>query len=442
MKPDTGGIGNETQTALTVPLDTRFVETVTSFAETTASALGLGAAEARRLRLAAEEVFTYLTGRSGPRSVMHLEAASGGYFVQLTGRFEASGFDPRALNLTAEVDPEDEASLDQMGLLIASRMVHRFHLKEASGGKVCLTLIKEKSYPEPEGAAPDPPPVLQDARVRPARPDDLLLLARYLPAHHPLDTFPPDFRLPGKVVDMAASGEYRWVVGVDGQGHLGGGLAWRFVTPRTAECFGPYLVNQPEDSPLAEGLVESCLSGLAKTEAVGLICRYATDRLPQAHFESAGTTMWSDPKTGQLRLRPAFHRLLHEDPGARVWCVPELEGFLRSHYDRLFLARELLPAEDTGQERPAHSVLFAEFERTAKRVTLRPAWDGRDLAENIRRHLQALRADGWIHLFFELDLARSREAQTASLLLHQGFEPRVILPRAGDGDVLLLQYVE
>ncbi len=128
MRPDTGGIRNDTQATLTVPLDTRLAETVTSFAETMASALGLGAAEARRLGLAAEEVFAYLTGRSGPESVMHLEAASGGYFVQLTGRFEASGFDPRALNLTAEVDPEDEASLEQMGLLIASRMVDRFHM--------------------------------------------------------------------------------------------------------------------------------------------------------------------------------------------------------------------------------------------------------------------------------------------------------------------------
>ncbi len=140
--------------------------------------------------------------------------------------------------------------------------------------------------------------------------------------------------------------------------------------------------------------MEACLSGLAKTEAVGLICRYATDRLPQAHFESAGTTLWSDPGTGQRRLRPAFHRLLREDPGARVWCPPELEGFLRSHYERLYLARELLPVEDHGQVRPSHSVLFAELERSANRATLRPVWDGRDMAENIHRHLQALRADG------------------------------------------------
>ncbi len=440
MKPGIIIPSSTLQTTLTVPLEKRFVETVTAFTETSASALGLGLTEARRLRLSSEEVFAYLADRAGPGRVIRLETVSGGYFVQLTCRFEASGFNPRALNLTAVVDTEDESSLKEMGLLIASRMVELFNLKEESKGQLSLTLVKEKAYPEPEGPEPDPPPALQQFRVRHAEPDDLVLLSRYLPSQHAPSSYPQAFRLPGKVIDMAGSGAYHWVVGLDEEGHMGGGLAWRFVTPRTAECFGPYLMNQPRDSPLAGALVEACLSGLAKTDAVGLICRYATGDLPAEYFEHVGTTTLVDPASGTSQSRPAFHRQLREDPGSRVWCVPGLEEFLRSHYDRLFFARELVSARDHGQTRPTHSVLSAAFERGAGRVTLRPVWDGEDMGENVRQHVRVLKAEGLVNLFFELDLAKVRDVLIASLILEQGFEPRVILPYAGVGDVLLLQH--
>ena len=139
---------------LSVEADELFLPVATSFVENAASCFGLDASDALRLTLAAEEVFMYLcrnVTRTG--SPLQIACSGGGYYAQAVFSLQGETFDLRAFNVTASISLEDDAALDSMGLVIASRSVDRFLLDREKGGELRLALIKEKSY------APPPPDV-------------------------------------------------------------------------------------------------------------------------------------------------------------------------------------------------------------------------------------------------------------------------------------------
>jgi hypothetical protein len=123
-----------------------------------------------------------------------------------------------------------------------------------------------------------------------------------------------------------------------------------------------------------------------------------------------------------------------------VWASPQAEGFLRREYDRLSLAREVRHARPEGEARPAHSVLGAHLEHAQLRATLRPLWDGEDAAANLADHVEVLAAEGIENLLLELDLGWAWQGSWAAPALEQGFVPRLVLPRGGRSDLLLLQH--
>jgi hypothetical protein len=73
-------------------------------------------------------------------------------------------------------------------------------------------------------------------------------------------------------------------------------------------------------------------------------------------------------------------------------------------------------------------------------ATLRPIWDGRDAAGNLARHVELLRNEGLTNILGSLDLGEAWQAEMIPAWLDGGFIPRLILPYAGRGDLLLLQY--
>jgi hypothetical protein len=130
---------------------------------------------------------------------------------------------------------------------------------------------------------------------------------------------------------------------------------------------------------------------------------------------------------------------LEEDQGLSVWSHSLLEDFLKSEYRRLFFAREINGVRDDGERSSAFSVLSPEFDRSTGRVTLHPVWLGEDSLEIMKAHVDTLVNEGLKNIFFEMDLGMSWQCRFTPALLDTGFEPRLILPYAGKGDLVIFQ---
>ena len=238
---------------------------------------------------------------------------------------------------------------------------------------------------------------------------------------------------------MIACGEYSATVALGDQGQIGGGIVWRWVGDKTVELFGPYVFHQPADSELANGLVDSCLGRIAKTEAIGLISRISTPELPKRYFEQIGSVDFIQPG-GTSQPWSVYYRQLYEDPGCQVWAHPDLQGFLRAEYNRLSFAREIRLTRHEGERRPPYSVFAGQFERAHHQITLRAIWDGEDAAANLTQHVKVLKAENLPNIFFEIDLAQAWQANLTQALLENHFHPRLILPYGGQADVVVFQY--
>ncbi|MFH1027040.1 MAG: hypothetical protein V1791_03465, partial [Pseudomonadota bacterium] len=347
-------------------------------------------------------------------------------------------FNMRAFNLTATVSVTDEASMQEMGLLIASRFVDRLHFKETEGGGVQLTLLKEKLYPP----VPEPPEIrashLEKYAIRVPNSEELKRFAQLVAGQTPVCIVPAAFQFPGKVADMVASGEYRAAISSGDAGRIGGGILWHCAGVKTVECYGPYLFSQHKGSPMARDLLETCIGDIARSQTVGLINRYPTADLPIEHFEPLGS--WTmNHKDGAATSLTAYFRLMQEDPGASVWTHADLDAFLRHEYRRLVLPREILPVTDQGETKNPFSVLTTEFDRFQGQVTLRPLCSGTDIEKNLLSHIKLVTAEPRTAVFFLLDLAHPWQSEFTPFLMKHGFTPRAILPYAGDGDMVLFQ---
>src|SRR5512143_3258440 len=130
---------------LSLSAQPEFVPVVTAFIERTSLASKSTEAEVLSMTLAAEEVFSYLS-RAVSGELLEIRYSKGSYYSQVTFRFANQRADSKAFSLTARVSPDDETSLEDLGLLIASRSTDRFSIRKEKAGVVSLTLIKEKCY--------------------------------------------------------------------------------------------------------------------------------------------------------------------------------------------------------------------------------------------------------------------------------------------------------
>jgi hypothetical protein len=84
-------------------------------------------------------------------------------------------------------------------------------------------------------------------------------------------------------------------------------------------------------------------------------------------------------------------------------------------------------------------VLSAEFDRSQKIVTLRPIHPGADADKNMANHLKLFVEESLRSVFFEMDLAQPWQTEFTPALLKNGFTPRLVLPYAGQGDLVIFQ---
>jgi hypothetical protein len=406
-----------------------------SFIEESAAAFGMEAQDAGRLRLASEEIFTYLAEyRKG--EALSVETEDGCYYVGVKFLLHADPDSPPPHlpeRGPGPLEPGDD--LASMGLIIASRFVDRLHMLEDGG----VGLVKEKTYPEAGTLVRTPVPAL--ARFHVAAPENEALkhFVRQVAAYYGPQFFPVDFCFPGKVVDMVAQGQYRVLVATGGGAEVAGGIMWRTEGARLIEAFGPYLFDQPPQYGMSEALVDGLLMEIAKTEAFCVTDIYPTPELPHGYFELLGSIDRIKPD-GLREARLFYYRQLKEDPGLSVWAHPDLVSFLEQEYERLFLARHIRVTTGGGEARPAHAFFSLRFDRVLSSAILRLLWDGADAREVLENHVKSLRAEGFSDIFFEMDLAHTREVDLTPLLFRQGFAPRLVFPHGGGADMVAFQY--
>jgi hypothetical protein len=410
---------------LAVPLQAELLPVVTGCVEQSAQAFGLRREEAMALTLAVEEVYTFLTTKAAAGQVLRVACRPGGYYAEVVCRFASRALPVRALNITAAVSSDDEKSLEEMGFLLAARTVDRLGIY-TEGDTTAIRFVKEKAYPPAADGAPGGFPAKGAFRVYDGEPELLKQFARRVVAAYG-DQALPFFRFPGKVVDMAAGGEYGAVVLADENRNVGGGIFWRDGA-KMAEAYGPYVFC---DRPgIARDVVEACLRKFARSGAVCLVIPAATPEAPREYFESLG------------RLKPAaggeaLYRQLEEDNGSVTFVHPSLAPFVRDTYDRLCLPRQIEEVEHQGEARSPHSAFAARMERPAKQATLSSLWVGEDAAASLGEHVRALRKEGIADIYFRLDGGVAEQAMLGPALLAAGFVPRLIFPWGGRGDVIL-----
>ena len=424
---------------LNVPLESKFLHLTTSFAENSALSLGLIERQAMELSLAAEEIFMHAAHFSTPEQQLEIKARQGSYYAEFEFIFPAGGINFGACNITATISPDDQASMEQMGLLLASRLVDHFTLKPMSDGRIKFSLIKEKKYARAVRTNRTlHRPFKKWSVVRPSNQAEIMAFLELVNNdYHGFET--PDFiKFPGKTADMIKSDECRVALAVSPYGLIGGGLLWKPNGGGYAECFGPYLFGQPSGSSMVEDLIDFCLNDLARTNCINLISRFSPNPLPAAYFQKLGDLDVLD-KHRKWVARETFFRLLHEDIGTAVWCHPALSDFLDKEYYRLSLPREVQLIPGTVSAESPCSVITSERNLAEHYVNLTPALSGQDMEHNIGAHINLFKQEGVKMIFIGIDLGRPAHSDFVPALLHLGFSPRLIMPYAGKKDIVVFQ---
>lgn len=429
---------NRKTASLCVPADIVHLPTMRSFLEETARAFNFAQGDCFRIGLAGEELFSYVCSLESAGAFVEINLQSVDYQIRATFLFDARQFDPWAFNIGANVSPDDEASLEGLGLLLAARAVDRFSISLRNDGRIELLMVKDKSYPETSASAPSSPfGVSGSWKVRDAQPDDIRLFSGWVGQVCGMQNCPPFLNSAGRLLDMVGSGEYGMVVAVDEKEAVVGAALWHERTDKAFESFGPYIAGE-EAAACAGDLVEAVVSRLAKTRAVCLLSRWMTSATPDGSFERLGDIELLDAQ-GRIHSVPVVYRLLREDAGCRIWTPAELEPFLRAEYDRLYFAREMVIARIEGEQRAMHSVFAARIDRLRRSATLTAVMDGRDAQENLLRQIAACERENMPNIFFELDLATAWQAALAPALINNGFIPKLVMPYAGHADIVLFQ---
>jgi len=417
-----------------------FLPAVTQCVETAAEFFGLGKNEALKLRLASEEIFAYLCDRVCRGNAVEVICRGGLFYARVEFQFAVSALDMGALNMTTAVSLDGD-DMTQMGLVIASRTVDRLFLSAGMQNTVILAMEQDKAYPAPADADLKIAAVKGSLTVATPDAEDVRRFAMQMGvcARDPLR--PAFFQYPGKVADMVASGHCQALVAKDAAGAIGGGLLFRTLTDKIVEVYSPCIFDPSRGDEIAGLLLEACISKTARTKAVGLVNLTGLPAALRPQFESLGEMTYLRQGAEPLVSR-AYCRLLHEDPGCQIWTHSSLKAYLEKEYARLFLARDIREVPDLGETRTGPSIFSTEIRREKSEAFLRPLWPGQDLAENLTRHIALCKNESLQNIFFTVDLGVSWHAPLAPVLTAQSFKPCVIIPFAGQADLVIFHYDE
>jgi len=417
------------EVSLTLPADPRFASPAARMIEELGQAFDMPPETWGALALACEEVVAHVARHADSGSPITVVCGDERHRMTIDVSLPAKGFDPRLFNITQSMSESTDDEMDELGLLLAARMVDEFAFAR-DGGRLRLHLSRSRPYPRLEAASDLPGPSADGGgwSSRPPSRDRLASLCRLAVA---AGGAPSLLAHPGRVIDMAAVGELDGFIAENADGLVVGGGLW--LRGRIVEFYGPYLSD--EWPGVAEAAVEACLIAEARGSALGVICRHPGSGFPTAMFETIGALAPTVDAPG----RSIHFRELREDPGATVWTIDGIEGFLRAVYRDLGFARRVAPFVAGGGYVERHSVIAATTHREDGVAVLRPSLPGADATENIAQHCRHLESNGFPDLLCEVDLGQSWQLEFCPGLLAAGFSPRFIIPHGGESDVLVLQ---
>jgi len=417
-----------------------YLPIVTQTVASSAGVFGLGKADCLSLELAVEEIFQHLCNSACPGNELKIECLDGIYYAQATFRFSASSMNLRGLNIAPPValNYEGECDLSEMGLLLASRSVDHLHVTIEKGNLVSLSVVKEKTYPRISDDLPLPE-TSGEIKLETPDPERLKQFCLLVGNHYSEQDRPSFFDHPGKVVDMVAGGEYHCLVAMNTRKAVVGGILYFLRTEKIVQCYGPYLFQADQETETGAALLNACLGRIARGRALGLLSISGLPRGLEANFEPLGDMNHYRDDVAPIK-RSLFYRHLHEDPGSEVWSHAGLTEYLEQAYERLVLARDIWVIRDMSETRAGYSLFAADVNRERSEVTLRPLLPGADFAANVERHLQFLSEEHFQNVFFELDLGIAWHAELIPIIMTQGFKPEIVLPFAGQSDLVVFQY--
>lgn len=416
------------------PLSAGFLPLAIEFTDKAVSGFAFGEREKDGLVLAVEEIFSFYLDKAAAGSGIELRLENEGWRLVLTLSLRLANPDLRAFNLTYRVNPDDEASLAGLGPMIAARSVTRVHLDFGADDRLALQLIRERDYP------PASPVAIPACRARGAlrliepTSDDILHFAALTAGSGA--SFIPDFLShPGMAADMLAGGAVNALLAQDGETMLGGVL-WRRLSESTIELFGPYLFYADAGDSLLTLLIDEAVGRISRSGARLLVRRQEQLANHERFFDFLGELTLSVPQ-GAPMVWPYYYRQLREESGGAVYAGPRFAEFLRAEYERLCLPRQVRELSCQAVQRLEASVLSVEFEHRRSLATLRPLGAGRDMAENLAAHLGLLDREGVLNAIVEIDTGRGDDTAFTPALYEVGFRPRLLVPDAGRGDLVL-----
>lgn len=398
---------------------------------------GLDRREALKLTMAAEEVVSHLA-ELADGTEFDLTISAAGWCVLADFSFVVNPSELWAMNLVAKEEIGVGKSMEHLGLLLASKMVDGFSIK-LEGKVVHLEMRQDRNYPR---ITPVPIEINHSKGKKSieSQPEAAVIkeACRQVLGLYPAHLIHEAFYTPGKVVDMVAQGDLDLAVAVDETGDLAGMISWRSPSDKSISFSGPYLFVK--DDTVAELLETHLLNTVARSRAASLYSNLATPEICSQNFETLGQLEYTQANNEVVDF-PVWFRHLSEDSGVAIWAHPALRGFLEQTYNRLVLMRRIRETDTSGETLPGKSVFSARLRPELKEATLTPMVVGSDVAEMVALHAQTLRQDGYINVFFHLDLAFGWQAAMGGALVDNGFIPKLILPHGGRSDIVVLQHV-
>lgn len=448
---------------LTLPPSIEHLPLVQAAVEKTGPVAGLSNIKTLKTTLAVEEIFCYLCSEASKDERISLNIDFQGYFMHAAFQFKIDEDNYSDLNLICKgsratpkgpiklnlLDLDDSVTtmdddlddLGDLGLLLASRSVDRMYLDKISEDRLEISLIQEKEYPEAkteylkERNYSSPFTVSTNPSAGDLREAAALTSDKY---HHAM--YPGSISQPGKLADAVIHNQVGACIALDNGNNPAGLLCWHGYNKHSVAFYGPYVFDEDNKDAIAHQLSESFLGLLAPQDDV--MCVFSlrtTPELPTDLFMRLGGIHLSGPMQG-IVMRPAYFSFLPRENRAEVWAHPDLEEYLKNEYSRLDLVRNIRYSRLEDENNPEHSVISAEIDREQGEVILRPLWGGDDIFDNVRDHVEALKQENIPNVFFHMDLAHSYHAHFTPALMENGFSPKLVIPYAGELDVVVFQH--
>lgn len=433
---------NQTSTkssaVLRIPFTSSFLPLAMEFAEKGTRGFGFGDRETGGLVLAVEELFSFYAQRAAEGSAVVITLNDEVYRLELSLSFRAANPDMRAFNLTWRVDHDSEESMDTLGPMLAARCTSGLRIDFGADEQVIIRLTRDREYP-PASAVSLPPVTVGKSvqMVSPSRGDLGHFAAMLTSAGAAF--LPPFLCRPGMAADMFAGGCMDAVLALSGD-WIVGGVLWRPLTDTCVELYGPYLFTEdPDDDNTLSLLLNEAVARIARSRSCGLVRRQGPLPGYERFFDFLGELEMSGT-TEQDPRSVYYYRQLREESGGVVYCTGSLAEFLHEQYDRLCLPRQVREAQGVGVPARDASVVTVELDFTRSLAIIRPLCGGKDMAENLAGHLHLLREEGIENFMVEINTGRSEDTGFAEALAETGFVPRLLIPNAGRGDLVIYDH--